>query len=177
VTSAPEVVFPHTEVRTREGRTLAARAYTYDDFGALVEMYKTFEPKRGAQGLPPPDLPRITHWLEELQHKSRSLLALDEKRVVAHAILCPISQVAAEFTIFVHQDFRNQDLGTELSRLTLQFACEMGFGEILLITELSNVPAMKLYRKLGFLTQSVDSGECEMKLEIKRARAEKPRAA
>src|SRR5574337_2019869 len=99
--SAPEIVFQPTEVRTRKGRILRVREYNHENFGALVEMYKGFEPKRVAQGLPPPDVPRIAHWLDRLQQKSRALLAFDGNRIVAHAILCPISQVAAEFKIFV----------------------------------------------------------------------------
>ena len=88
--------FPPKEIRTRDGRTLLVRVFDLDDFAALVEMYKGFEPKRVAQGLPPPDVPRIAQWLDRLQTKSRSLLAWDGKRVVGHVILCPISDASVE---------------------------------------------------------------------------------
>ena len=175
--SAPEVVFHPVEVRTHLGRTLLAREYAVDDFGALVEMYRSFEPKRIAQGLPPPDVPRIARWLDELQHKSRALLALDGQRVVGHALLCPISDAAVEFTIFVHQDFRGQGLGIELTRLAIAFATVWGFAEIFLTTELTNFPALRLYRKVGFQTQSSCGDECEMRLRIADLRAARPRAA
>lgn len=175
--SAPEVVFPPLEVRTRQGRILVAREYRVDDFGALVEMYKTFEPKRIAQGLPPPDVPRIARWLDQLQHRSRALLAMDGPRIVGHALLCPISDAAVEFTIFVHQDFRNEGLGTELTRLMIAFATEMGFAEIFLTTELTNFPALRLYRKAGFETQSACGDECEMRLRIADAGAVRKQAA
>jgi GNAT superfamily N-acetyltransferase len=175
--SVPEVEFKPVEVRTRSGRALEVREYCLEDFGALVEMYRSFEPKRVAQGLPPPDVPRIAHWLDELQRKSRALLALDGKRVVAHAILCPISETAVEFTIFVHQDFREQKLGTALTRLELQFAAAMGFKEVFLTTELSNFPALCLYRKIGFRITSRYGDECEMKIDIAKVHGELPQAA
>lgn len=161
-----DVEFKPLVVRTRAGHVLKVREYNFDDFGALVEMYKCFEPKRVAQGLPPPDVPRIAHWLDQLQHKSRSLIALDGKRVVGHAIVCPISETAVEFTIFVHQDFRELRLGTALTRLELQFSAEMGFKEVYLTTELTNFAAMSLYRKIGFRITSSSGDECEMRIDI-----------
>jgi RimJ/RimL family protein N-acetyltransferase len=177
MTSAPEVVFQPQEVRTDLGRTLWAREYTVDDFGALVEMYKGFEPKRVAQGLPPPDVPRIARWLNEVQQKSRALLALDGRRVVGHALLCPISDAAVEFTIFVHQDYRRKGLGTELTCLAMALAREMGFAEIFLTAELTNFPALRLYRKVGFEIRSSYGDECEMHLRIAAAPAARRQAA
>jgi len=166
MTGASEAVFEPTEVRTRKGRRLAVRAYTSRDFPALVEMYASFEPKRVAQGLPPPDVPRITGWLEQLQKKSYQLLALDGKKVVAHTILCPIRQPEIEFTIFVHQDYREQTLGTAMSELTLAWSLEMGFSKVLLTTEFSNYRAIGLFRKIGFHTSSSYGDECEMVVEL-----------
>ena len=177
MTGASEVVFNPTEVRTHEGRTLLVRECNWDDFAALVEMYKSFQPKRVAQGLPPPDVPRIAHWLDQLQQESRGLLAFQGQGIVAHAVLCPISDATVEFTIFVLQDFRGQGLGTALTRLALNFACEMGFAEVFLSTEVANSAALGLYRKLGFHVQNTSFGECEMRLSIRRAADERPRAA
>ncbi len=177
MTSAPEVVFPPTEVRTRKGRTLRIREYDFRDFGALVEMYKHFEPKRGAQGLPPPDVPRIAQWLDKLQRKSSALVALEGQKVVAHAILCPLSATGAEFTIFVHQDYRLEGLGTAISELALKWALQMGLSQTFLTTELSNFPALCLFRKLGFLMTSNYGDECEMRLDLTTALPALPRAA
>src|SRR5208337_3456756 len=104
--SGTEVVFNSVSVQTRKGRELEVRPFGREDFGALVQMYKSFEPKRVAQGIPPPDVPRIAHWLDRLEQKSQALLAWQGGKVVAHTILCPMLSNSAEFTIFVHQDFR-----------------------------------------------------------------------
>jgi GNAT superfamily N-acetyltransferase len=140
-------------------------------------MYKHFEPKRVAQGLPPPDVPRIAHWLDDLQSKSRALLALDGGKVVAHTILCPISDASGEFTVFVHQTHREDGVGTATGRLTLMWAEQMGFAQVFLSTEVSNVPAMGLFCKLDFRITSSCGDECEMKLDLTQRRAEYPRAA
>jgi ribosomal protein S18 acetylase RimI-like enzyme len=173
----PDVAFAPVEITTRDGRKLAARAYTFGDFDALVRMYESFEPKRVAQGLPPPDTPRIANWLDQLQHKSRMLLAVDGGRVVGHVILCPISDASVEYTIFVHQDYRCRGLGTALTHLALSFASEMGFAEVFLSTELSNFPAMSLYRKIGFRTTSASGEECEMKISLVSASHRRSQAA
>jgi hypothetical protein len=70
------------EIRTRKGHILAVREYAGEDSKALVEMYRDFEPKREAQGLPPPDLSRIERWLQEIEPKSRWVIALSRGRIV-----------------------------------------------------------------------------------------------
>ena len=163
----PETRFESIEISTRGGVTLLAREATLEDFPSLVAMYKRFEPKRVAQGLPPPDVPRIALWLDQLHRKARSLVAFAGERAVAHAILCPISDAAVEFTIFVHQDYRCVGLGTALTRLAVAFADRCGFAEVFLVTELSNLAALRVYRRVGFQATSSFGDECEMKLTLK----------
>jgi GNAT superfamily N-acetyltransferase len=175
--SAPEVDFSSVEIRTRKGRILEVRACGGEDLGALVGMYRSFEPKRVAQGLPPPDVPRITRWLEGLQGKARALVVWDGAKAVAHAILCPIRAGSAEFAVFVHQEYREDGLGTALSQSALGWASRMGFLQVFLATEFSNFPALRLFRKLGFQVTSQCADECEMALDLAAARAALPRAA
>jgi RimJ/RimL family protein N-acetyltransferase len=166
MTSISEALFKPTEVRTRKERALTVQAYSCEDFAALVEMYASFEPKRVAQGLPPPDVPRITRWLDQIQSKSHQLLAFDGEKIVAHTILCPIRQTEVEFTIFVLQDHREEKLGTVMSQLTMAWALEMGFSKVFLTTEFSNYRAIGLFRKLGFHTNSSYGDECEMVIDL-----------
>jgi RimJ/RimL family protein N-acetyltransferase len=177
MTSAPAFTFSSVEVRTRSGRTLEVCACGVDDLGALVEMYKSFEPKRVAQGLPPPDGPRITHWLKGLEGKAWALVARDGPKVIGHTVLCPIRAGSVEFAVFVHQDYRQDGLGTVLSHLTLYWASRLGFPQVFLTTEFSNFPALRLFRKLGFQVTSRFADECEMALDLAQAQAALPRAA
>jgi len=177
MTSASEVSFKSVRVQTRKSRELEVCPFGRDDFGALVQMYKAFEPKRVAQGLPPPDVPRIAHWVDSLQEKSDALLAWHEGKVVAHTILCPMKAGSVEFTIFVHQDYREEGLGTALSRLTLEWAAQMGYAKAYLTTEISNFRALRLFRKLGFQTTSSYGDEVEMKLTLVPMNCERSKAA
>jgi RimJ/RimL family protein N-acetyltransferase len=172
-----DVVFKPVKVQTRKSRCLQVRPFTRQDFGALVQMYKAFEPKRVAQGLPPPDVPRIAHWLDELAQKSHALLAWDGDKIVAHTILCPMPEDSVEFTVFVHQDYREEGLGTELSRRTLEWGLQMGIVHAYLTTELSNFRALRLFRKLGFQTTSSYGDEVEMKLDLSGLSCDRSRAA
>jgi RimJ/RimL family protein N-acetyltransferase len=177
MTSGSEVVFNPVPVQTHQGRELEVRSFGREDFGALVQMYKSFEPKRVAQGIPPPDVPRIAHWLDRLEQKSQALLAWQGNKVVAHTILCPMPADSVEFTIFVHQDYRQEGLGTVLSRLTLGWALHMGYSHAYLTTEISNFRALRLFRKLGFQTTSSYGDEVEMKLDLSSFDCERPKAA
>ena len=164
--NALEVVFKPLTVQTQKGRELVVRPFSNQNFEALVRMYKAFEPKRVAQGIPPPDVPRIAHWLDQLTRKSQALLAWKDNVVVGHTILCPMPADAVEFTIFVHQDYREEGLGTVLSWHTLTLAMHMGFSQAYLTTEISNFRALRLFRKLGFQTTSSYGDEIEMKLDL-----------
>jgi len=177
MSSGVEVAFKSVTVQTQKGRELNIRSFARQDFAALVQMYKVFEPKRVAQGIPPPDVPRIAHWLDRLEQKSHALLAWEGSKVVAHTILCPMPADSVEFTIFVHQDYREEGLGTALSRHTLSWALQMGFAYAYLTTEVSNFRALRLFRKLGFQTTSSYGDEVEMKLDLKSAGSERPQAA
>jgi GNAT superfamily N-acetyltransferase len=177
MTSVMEMVFKPVQVQTLKGRELEVRQFAREDFGALVQMYKSFEPKRVAQGIPPPDVPRIAHWLDRLEQKSQALMAWENRKVVAHTILCPMPADAVEFTIFVHQDYREEGLGTALSRHALDWALRMGFTHAYLTTEISNFRALRLFRKLGFQTTSSYGDEVEMKFDLASVGCEHPQAA
>ncbi len=161
-----ETPFIPVQIRSMGGRDFTVRKSELADFGALVQMYKSFEPKGIAQGLPPRELRRIAHWLARLHDKARALMAVEGERVVAHAILCPISEASVEYTVFVQQEFRRQGVGTALSRLAVEWARQAGFAQLYISTELSNKAALGLYQKAGFrITSSLDN-ECEMKLLV-----------
>ena len=177
MTSGVEAAFKTVQVKTRKGKELQVRPFGREDFGALVQMYKGFEPKRVAQGLPPPDVPRIAHWLDQLQDKSQALLAWHGSKVAAHTILCPMPGDSVEFTIFVHQDYREEGLGTVVSRHTLDWALRTDFKQVYLTTEISNFRALRLFRKLGFQTTSGYGDEVEMKLQLCSSGNERPQAA
>ena len=56
---------------SKMGLEIAVSVLSESNFEQLVEMYDHFEPKRGAQGLPPAGHDRILSWLEASPEKRR----------------------------------------------------------------------------------------------------------
>lgn len=124
------------------------RAATPADRPALLAMYTTFEPRPGSLGLPPRY--GLEQWLDRIQ-PFPNLLLWDRDRVVGHGILCPQDD-AAEVAVFIHQEYRSRGLGTLLLSELVQQARRMGLRRVWGMTELDNVPMLRLARSLGFVS-------------------------
>jgi len=131
-----------------------------NDEACLNSMYEKFNPRAVSQGLPPRNDQACRTWISGLMDKGENFLAWVDDQVVGHAALMPgPDDQRAEFIIFVLQAFRNRGLGTELTRLALERAKEMGLKEVWLTVEAFNFRAINLYRKVGF--EFLDAGERE----------------
>ncbi len=124
------------------------RAATPADRPALLEMYESFAPKAAAMGLPPRH--GIEQWLESVQ-SFPNLLIWAASQVVGHGLLCP-QDGSAEVAVFIHQDFRARGLGKLLLSELLKEARRMGLRRVWGMTELDNVPMLRLARSLGFVS-------------------------
>ena len=138
--------------------------------GELVEMYKNFEPKRAAQGLPPVGRERSVAWLRHLQKSGHNLVALWNGNVIGHSMLCPMERQRAEFAIFLHQDFRNQGIGTGLTEVTLNYARLKGLRNVWLSVEVNNHCAIRVYKKKGFRVSEIFGPEQEMALDLEKTK-------
>lgn len=134
--AAPETIVP----------ALTLRLATPDDRGALIAMYLSFEPKGACLGLPPRKEPQF--WLENLSVFPNFVVVADD-RIVAHAALCDNGE-SGEVAVFVHQDFRGKKLGKRLLAALLEEARRKDLKKIWGMTELDNVPMLRLARSLGF---------------------------
>lgn len=128
------------------GPALTLRLATPDDRGALIAMYLSFEPKGACLGLPPRKEPQF--WLENLS-AFPNFVVLAGDRIIAHAALCSDTETG-EVAVFVHQDFRGKKLGKRLLVELIAEARRMGLKKIWGMTELDNVPMLRLARSLGF---------------------------
>src|SRR5215813_9563937 len=124
--------------QSRTGFQIQVVEYQKGIFNALVAMYEDFEPKRGSQGLPPVGQDRLVSWLLPLCENNLNLIALFEDRVIGHTVLCPLNRGPAEFAIFIHQDFRNQGIGSSLTEVTLQYGRTKGLRHVWLTVEVNN---------------------------------------
>jgi N-acetylglutamate synthase-like GNAT family acetyltransferase len=125
-----------------------------------MDMYHVFSPKPASQGLPPPEPATCQKWARSLLEMAFNLIAWRENRVIGHAALIKdLKGRSGEFVIFIHQDFRNSGIGTELTRLSIQKAKELGLKSVWLTVSMNNFIAIKLYRNQGFEYSEID--ECE----------------
>ena len=127
--------------------TLELRRASLDDRELLAAMYRSFEPKGAAQGLPPHHDPE--RWLAGLSVYP-NFLALVGGRLAGHSVLCTDGD-RAEIAVFVHQDFRGRGLGKRLLAEMIHEARRLGLRRIWGVTELDNVPMLRLARTLGFV--------------------------
>ncbi|NCU17771.1 GNAT family N-acetyltransferase [Pallidibacillus pasinlerensis] len=53
-------------------------------------------------------------------------------------------------SLSVHPNYRNQKIGTELLKASIQRAKDKGYSTVALVVEENNVKAKKLYEQVGF---------------------------
>jgi RimJ/RimL family protein N-acetyltransferase len=157
---------PHIQCRDKLGHPFEVGECNLDDLSHLMDMYRVFSPKPASQGLPPPEPETCQQWAKSLIEIAINFLAWRENRVIGHAALIKdLEGDSGEFVIFVHQDFRNSGIGTELTWLTIQKAKKLGLKSIWLTVSMNNFIAIKLYRKQGFEYSDID--ECERTMILK----------
>lgn len=137
------------------------------DLSCLMDMYESFSPRPASQGLPPEDPDTCRNWVKGLLDIGRNVLARRGREVIGHVALIPdLKGGSGEFVIFVHQKYRNQGIGTVLTRFILERAKDLGFQSVWLTVANSNFVAIKLYRKIGFQFCEMDACERTMIIEV-----------
>lgn len=153
----------------RTGATFLAREYEPRDRPDLQAMYADFEPKRGAQGLPPEGDARIRAWLNRVLAAGRHVVVEIDGRVVGHVMLIPMEDGSFELANFLHQSVRNRGIGTHMNRLALELAREAGVPRVWVSVEPGNRAAVRSYQKAGFrlLPGSHWAPEIEMAADLR----------
>jgi RimJ/RimL family protein N-acetyltransferase len=150
------------------GEPFEVRTYTPADRLALDEMYADFEPKRGAQGLPPADATAIVRWLDRILATGTHLIAILGGRLRGHVMLMPMEPGTVELANFVHQAVRERGIGTALNRIAIDAARACGAQRVWLSVEPANRAAIRSYERAGFrrLPGSLWAPEMEMAIEL-----------
>lgn len=168
--SAPSFA-PPVEITTlhdKEGAPFVVRRLHDADRRELERFYAGFEPKRGAQGLPPATPERIRSWLDSVLSAGTHLVAV-RGALIGHAFVVPTRRDGVgEYAVFLHQDYRGRGVGTELNRAVVQAAKAAGVKRLWLTVEPRNRAAVRSYEKAGFrfVPETVYSIEPEMELGL-----------
>lgn len=157
---------PPSAVSDREGRELEIELATEDDRRGLIEMYADFDQSQRAQGIPPANPERITPWIKTVLEDGIHVVARDNDRIAGHAMLVPDNDGSYELAIFVHQDYQGTGNGRSLIRHLLGAAQQTGIERIWLTVERWNIPALELYRSVGFETVQADRFDLEMAMSL-----------
>jgi len=153
----------YVRFRDRAGRSIRIVARDGRRVDELTEMYRDYDPRDRAQGIPPATEAGVRRWLDGLRDAIH-VVALHEDRPVGHAFLAPEpgSEETAELAIFVAGAYQDAGIGTRLMRGLLGRALAEGIRRIWLVVQRSNGPAVRLYRKMGFEVIQAGRGELEM---------------
>jgi diamine N-acetyltransferase len=152
----------------KEGRPFVVRRLRpVEDRPALEAMYRAFEPKRGAQGLPPLEK-GIAAWLDRILAGGSHFGVVVDGELLGHVMLLPIGEGRVELANFLHQEIRNRGIGTWINRVALQQARGEGWSRVWLCVEPFNRPAVRSYEKAGFrrLPGSLWESEIEMEAHL-----------
>ncbi len=140
------------------------------DHESLRAFYEGFEPKRGAQGLPPAEPDRIQGWLRTILATGLHLVALRDGELIGHAFVVPTKwDGIGEYAVFLREDMRGRGVGTELNRAAVEAARRSGWAGLWLTVEPRNRPAIRSYEKAGFrfIPETVYSMEAEMRMDLR----------
>jgi RimJ/RimL family protein N-acetyltransferase len=157
-------------IRCESGADFELRRLSPADREALIAMYESFEPKRACLGLPPAKAPE--RWLDGLA-QFPNFIVLDGARIAAHAVLCAEGR-SAEIAVFVQQDYRGRGFGKRLLCALIETARAMGLRRVWGVTDLDNVPMLRLARSLGFVSGTDPREFC---LELESAATLAPKIA
>ncbi|MGB7623557.1 MAG: GNAT family N-acetyltransferase [Terriglobia bacterium] len=150
----------------KTGARASVRSFRPQDMKALQEMYFQFEPKQITQRMPPRTEEQTSRWIHCLTHDGENFVAMVGRHLVGHIVLCNLQDGRAELAIFVHQDFQNRGIGTQLIHLAKRAAVAAGYRQIWISVESSNLQAIRIFQKNNFqVTGSFDT-ECEMVLDL-----------
>jgi len=90
-------------------------------------------------------------FLNELQNKfAVYFVAIHEDKLIGYAGMWLFSGEAHVTTIAVHPDFRGRGLGKMLMNTLIDYAKKQGADTMVLEVRPSNIPALNLYKGLGF---------------------------
>jgi RimJ/RimL family protein N-acetyltransferase len=162
--SASDMVSLPATLTDREGHSFTVRRLTAADRPALERMYLDFEPKRGAQGLPPVEK-NLHAWLDRVLAAGDHFGVLVDDTLRGHLMLLPIDERRAELANFLHQSIRNRGIGTAINRIALDVARDRDMTSVWLCVEPFNRAAVRSYEKAGFTRLPGSLWETEIEME------------
>lgn len=160
---------PPLSFADREGRWLDLQPYgegpVVDERAALLDLYLGYDPDSRTLGIPPVTPERIEEW-QDAMLAGHCVLAWHGDRLAGQAVLVPDDDGSHEFAIFLDEDYRGAGIGTRLTEAMLSHGRASGVGDVWLLVERDNRPAVRLYRTVGFVVTEDTGYDIEMALSM-----------
>jgi RimJ/RimL family protein N-acetyltransferase len=158
---------------TKNGQALRLQILKAHLERQFIEAYLAFRPRNSFQGLPPLEDVACAEWAQNLIDTGINLVAVSPTAgIVGHTALFPIDDVRCEMLVVVWPPFQNIGIGFELTRGCVQMACELGYRQMWLPVEATNLRARHIYSKCGFeYRSSKPASELDMVCDLIRYRA------
>ncbi|ELY50916.1 GNAT family N-acetyltransferase [Natronolimnohabitans innermongolicus] len=148
----------------KTGTPVLIRPYEDDSLESLLAMYDAVE--TSTMALPPSDPDARETWLRQLTADGWNLVAICDDRIVGHVAVAPASASEPEFVIFVHPDYQNRGIGTELLEHVVAHAADRNHEELHLNVARERKQAITVYEKVGFDVTSTNVMDLEMALPL-----------
>lgn len=133
----------------KTGEIILVTFFVPEERENLIKMYEEYNPERRCCGLPPVNRKGIEMWIDRLHSNGYGFIAKLGDKVIGHIAAVPSGE-EAEFAIFIHQDYEDRGIGSELIRFASKFLKEKGIKRLKAITERTNRRAIETYKRLGF---------------------------
>ncbi len=158
-------------IRDKLGFDVLIRGYQDEDYSGLMTVYDHFEPKGVAMVLPPHDKGVRRKWVDDIINTFFNIIALYQNKIIGHtAIDLFRTKVSPEYMIFMHQDFRNRGIGTQLTLTVKKICKELGCRQEWLTVSSHNTRAINVFKRVGFRFRGPIGSEREMVLDLKPKR-------
>lgn len=102
----------------------------------------------------PWSLPSVIHELEDKERKLY-IVVEEDNTIIGYAGAWIVLDEGQITNIAIKSSYRRQGYGTMLTRKLIKELFTLGMQEIFLEVRISNIPAISLYRRLGFTVKGV----------------------
>jgi len=152
--------------RDTDGDVFLARPFQSGDRETLLSMYEKIDDYNRAMGLPPKARSQLEAWVDRLASNGWNLVVDVGDRIVGHTAVIPADSDSPEFIIFVHQDYQNSGIGSELIKQLIAYAKDKNHQELTLEVSRGNKQAISVYQNIGFEVTDRKLSELAMALEL-----------
>ncbi|MHA1448394.1 MAG: GNAT family N-acetyltransferase [Candidatus Hodarchaeales archaeon] len=146
------------EIHTDIG-SIRITEYSRELTGRIIEMYESLDESVLDFGIPPYNEEKVRRMLSIHGKDGRVFVALNTKdkvvgQLLVHRFTDSRRNHICDFFVYIHQDYHNKGIGTELIRIMINWAEKQGVMKIKLGVFEDNHRAIHLYEKFGFREES-----------------------